>query len=62
MTKLISEYDAYHQYDEMLNECYPTVIVCGYEFDPARALKELDPIAYRCGFNDWLDAEGLELK
>ena len=20
-------------------------------------LKECDPIAYRCGFNDWLDAE-----
>ena len=49
----ISEYEAYNQYDEMLNSCYPMVSVCGYEYEPARALKELDPIAYRVGFSDF---------
>ena len=49
----ITEEEAYNQYDDMLNECHPVVSVCGYEYEPARALKELDPIAYRCGFSDY---------
>lgn len=57
----ISEYDALNMFDESLDECWPMVKVCDMEFTPSRALKELDPIAYRCGFNDWLDSEGLEL-
>jgi hypothetical protein len=54
MKQTITEAQAYELYDEMLDECYPMVDVCGYTYDPSRALKELDPIAYRCGFNDWL--------
>jgi hypothetical protein len=50
----ISEAQALEFYDQMLDDCYPIVNVCGYEYDPSRALKELDPIAYRVGFNDYL--------
>jgi hypothetical protein len=57
--KYIEENKAKTQYDELLDECYPTVKVCGYDFSPSYALKELDPIAYRCGFGDWLDSENL---
>ena len=56
-----NEYELEQMYDEFLDECYPTVNVCGYDFDPSRALKELDPTAYRCGFLDWCDQEGYDL-
>jgi hypothetical protein len=58
--KKITEFEAYKQYDEMLDELYPlegiacnafsTLLLCG------------DPIAYECGFSDWCDAEGIELE
>lgn len=53
LDKTISELEALELYEDMLNECYPMVSVCGYEYEPARALKELDPIAYRVGFSDY---------
>ncbi len=43
-------------YDEMLNDCYPMVEIGSLTFTPSRVLKELDPIAYRCGLNDYLDS------
>jgi hypothetical protein len=53
----MEDYELLMQYDEMLNECHPMVTVCGMEYEPAYALKELDPIAYRVGFHDWLDSQ-----
>lgn len=47
-------------YDEFLNDTLDMVNVCGYLHEPARALRELDPIAYRCGFLDWTDSEGID--
>ena len=44
-------------YDDMLDECYPEVVIGNMRYSPARVLKDTDPIAYRCGLNDWLDAE-----
>jgi rubrerythrin len=41
-------------YDEMLDECSASCPVCK-QFGPARILEEMDPIAYRCGFNDYVD-------
>lgn len=59
----IEEYDAINGFDDYLNGIYPdNVMVCGSEFLPSRALKELDPTAYREMFNNWLDSEGLELE
>jgi hypothetical protein len=34
------------------------VIIAGMKFDPSYALRELDPTAYYCGLNDYVD--GLE--
>jgi hypothetical protein len=42
------------EYDEMLDESGP-VVVCGSAFNPSRIIKEMDPIAYRCGMNDYND-------
>lgn len=53
--------EAHAAYDEMLDEVYGEVELFGqYHYDHSRALKELDPIAYDCGFNDWCDAQGID--
>lgn len=57
--RYMNEYEATQAYNEMLNDCYPMADICGYKVQPAYALKRFDPIAYRCGFIDWLDSEGL---
>lgn len=49
---IISEERMYDLYDQMLDEC-------GY--DPSRwsfskLLKDSDPIAYNCGFSDYVDS------
>ena len=54
---ILSDYDAHEMYDEMLDECYPMVSICGYDHYPSECLKEMDPIAYRCGFSDWVASE-----
>ena len=46
----------YDRYDEMLNECTPIVKVGMLEYLPSVVLKNVDPIAYRCDINDWLDS------
>ena len=45
-------------YLEMYNESLDEsgyVVVGGLSFLPSRVLEEMDPVAYRCGFNDYLD-------
>ncbi|MCK9600306.1 MAG: hypothetical protein M0R66_02475 [Candidatus Omnitrophica bacterium] len=49
------------QYDEMLDECYPVVTIAGMEYATSYALKNLDPIAYRCGMLDYADSLGTEI-
>jgi len=44
------------EFDHFLEECYPTIEICGITFYPADILAECDPIAYRVAFNDWTDA------
>jgi|SRR5687768_1919802 len=61
-SKTISEHDALERFDDFLNEIHEPV-KCGIlEWEMSRVLKEMDPTAYQCGFNDWLDSEGLELE
>jgi len=43
-------------YDDMLDECSECCSMCK-QFGASRILAELDPIAYRCGKNDWLDGQ-----
>jgi len=47
--------DLDEQYDESLDS-EGTVLVGGLEFYPSRILSELDPIAYRCGYSDFVDS------
>lgn len=43
------------QFDEMLDEA-GSIAVAGCTFYPSQILKECDPVAYRCGLNDYADA------
>jgi hypothetical protein len=52
----LQDYELEDLYKNMLDECYPPVMVAGMEYDTSRALYELDPIAYRVGFSDYLDS------
>jgi len=51
--------DYEEQYDDFLND-NGEVDILGMKFDPARVLKELDPIAYRVGLNDYVDGLDVE--
>lgn len=42
-------------YDSLLNE-QGDIEVAGLCFTPSRIVEELDPTAYRCGFNDYVDS------
>lgn len=49
------------EYEEQLNDIFGTVEICGMTFDSGRALKELDPTAFRVGMSDieepWICSE-----
>ncbi|MEK9698962.1 MAG: hypothetical protein VW270_24510 [Candidatus Poseidoniales archaeon] len=42
------------EYDEYLDE-QPDVIIGSLSYAPSRVLKLVDPIAYRCGYDDFVD-------
>jgi len=52
--------DREERFDAMLDECYSFDKVGGPFacMSPSRVLKEVDPVAYRCGVNDYADGEG----
>ena len=46
--------DAEELFEEVLNECYGSVKVGCCEWDAGHAMKELDPVAFRCGVSDYV--------
>jgi hypothetical protein len=43
-------------YNDMLDEAYPDLTIAGLPYQTSTALKEIDPTAYRCGKNDYIDS------
>lgn len=43
-------------YDEMLDEVYGIINICGYDYTASYAFEQIDPIAYRCGMTDYIDS------
>ena len=43
-------------FDDGLDEDYGIVEVAGMKFNTSRALKKLDPIAYKCAYDDWINS------
>lgn len=58
--EIVAWRDAIDSYNEMLNT-YGIVKIGILEFEPARIVEELDPTAYRVGFNDYCDAQNWEV-
>ncbi len=57
MNTPLSDRELHEKYNDFLDEAYPACIIATYTYSTSDALKEVDPTAYRCGFNDWLDGE-----
>lgn len=43
------------EYKDLIDESGP-VMICGMSFTASRILAEIDPTAYRCGLNDYVDS------
>lgn len=52
---LLSDIDLKEMYDDMLDDCYQPITICGLEYSPSIALYRVDETAYRCGLNDFID-------
>ena len=46
--------DEEEEFEELLNECYEPVKVGCCEWDAGYVMRELDPVAFRCGVSDML--------
>jgi len=53
---LQTESDARRQYDDLLDEIYPTVKFGYSEFYPSEVLRQMDPCAYEEGFTEYCDS------
>ena len=47
-------------YNSMLDMCYAWPEIVGITWSPSESLAKMDPIAYKCGWIDWCDAEGID--
>lgn len=48
-------------YAELLDEIYGEVSICGLTYSAGYALRECDPVAFRCGLHDYLAENAIEL-
>ena len=55
MLNVISQYEARQFYDELLDECYPEVVLGYSTFSPSDVLRTMDPTAYEIGFTEYCD-------
>jgi hypothetical protein len=44
------------EYEDVLDDVFGNVKICGFVFSSGRALRELDPIAFDCGKADYIDS------
>ena len=51
--------DCEELFDQCLDDGDP-VKIGSLEYTPSQVLKQIDPIAYRCGVNDYVDSLGLK--
>lgn len=56
----LSESEADEAFQDFVNEINPVITICGLDYEPARALKQIDPTAYHEGFLNWMDMQSQE--
>ena len=59
---IITETEAERLYNDALDDIYGTITIGSLSYQPSRTLKEIDPIAYRCGLADYIDSLDMEIK
>ena len=52
----VSVYELTEIYNEMLDDCYEPIDICGFKYSPSMSLNLVDVTAYQCGFNDYIDS------
>lgn len=55
MEEYEEEHNTEESYEELIDELENDVEICGMKYSPGRVLKEIDPIAFRCGMADESD-------
>ena len=53
----ISEDDLTERFQEMLDECYPEIEICGMTYNQGEAFKLLDPVAFELAASEYVDQE-----
>jgi len=53
----ITDRELHEIYDEMIDDISGEIKIGNLSYSASDTLKAVDPIAYRVGFDDWLDAE-----
>lgn len=53
MRELFYYHELEDMYEELLNDCYDAVSVCGLTYEQGTLLRGADPIAFRCGVLEW---------
>ena len=48
------------QFDDMLNDSIPEIEIGCLTYSPSHVLKNVDPTAYRCSLNDFVDSLDVE--
>lgn len=59
--RILTEREAYKEYNEWLDELYGVVNIGGYIYETSHALKEVDPTTYRCGYADYTSERYIEI-
>lgn len=49
-----NELDIGDAYDDLLDDVYGDIKICGLEYSASIALSRVDEVAYRCGKNDYI--------
>ena len=44
------------EYDDMLDECTPMIVIGVLEYSPSQVLKAVDEVAYELGFSEYVDS------
>lgn len=52
-----SDYQLDRMFADFLDETYDDIEICGCKYQPSRTLREVDPVAYREFYNNWLDSQ-----
>jgi hypothetical protein len=53
--QMLTESEARESYNEMLDECYPEVVLGYSTFSPSDVLRTMDPTCYEMGFTEYCD-------